>query len=566
MKKKNPVKSNFSLLLPKSVVIIIESLKLSPTNRNMAYNILRIILRQAKMQGGLITDVREFPASYFKKAVGAHYERALKPLLDEEVILKVKSYSTETSTCNSYQLNPRILSMDFVKVEFKVDYSNIEMEQISKVEKSINELKPNTPKIIKYTLKTLNKLKIDIDLAEDRLKSYLLNDEFMKTIKIDPDLPPNKPIPLKNYGKFRLKDEYISVEVAKKIANQKNNLRLIQDKQSFSIEEPVYYTTIKMFTIALVYYNHLIRIQEKHYFATRNVSNFRLDTNITSLPEIFMDFLKIGNQPLVSFDLKNSQFAILASLIVDQTFSAYLPDSATAPILEFVYPFIHTNIIPHIQSTNEPVVSTKSVIPTNKPNSDLIVQFIFNLLDKMSTNQINVYTYMCAKRGKMRPKNDHKTTVFQGDIAQFIKVARNGKLYEFVQKELDLPKGSSGRKMAKIMLFEIFFSSHKNRSQMKKELIKILPTFVEMIDGYKKNKGDGQFSIFLQQRESEIFIDRILMTVMKQKLDVLTKHDSVLCPLDQKDAVLKIIKEILDEELGEGEYKLKISEYGNLDN
>ncbi len=77
-----------------------------------------------------------------------------------------------------------------------------------------------------------------------------------------------------------------------------------------------------------------------------------------------------------------------------------------------------------------------------------------------------------------------------------------------------------------------------------------------MTEHYKKAHGNNSFAILLQMTESNLFIDLIKKELDRLGFDITTKHDSILCPVSQKDEIEKVIKRILDEELGK--YELSI--------
>jgi len=128
-------------------------------------------------------------------------------------------------------------------------------------------------------------------------------------------------------------------------------------------------------------------------------------------------------------------------------------------------------------------------------------------------------------------------------------------------------------------MFGIFFSSHKNYSPDRKKMKTIFPDLIEMIDLFKKekraerkkqkekkgevydNKGDNQFAITLQKKESEIFIDGLLSKLQKTGFKVLSKHDSILCKKSDVTAVKGFVMNYLNEVFGKGNYQLKEEKY-----
>ncbi|MCZ8169764.1 MAG: hypothetical protein ACK5RV_05305 [Flavobacterium sp.] len=139
------------------------------------------------------------------------------------------------------------------------------------------------------------------------------------------------------------------------------------------------------------------------------------------------------------------------------------------------------------------------------------------------------------------------------DFIRFKTLSSSGNLYASIQQEL----GLKSVKEAKNAMFEILFSARNNKTLFKSKLKEVFPSVVAWIDEYKKANGDNQFSIMLQQIESDLFIDRILKRVKKLKYFCLTKHDSLIIRRSDYEAILSIVKEEF-EKIGL-EYTLKIT-------
>ena len=162
---------------------------------------------------------------------------------------------------------------------------------------------------------------------------------------------------------------------------------------------------------------------------------------------------------------------------------------------------------------------------------------------------------MCAKANVLRSEESHLISSLSKDLVQFIELAKSGQLYEFIRDHAGLPTGVKGRAQAKLMMFEICFSKHNNHTTAKAKLRELFPNLVGMIDAYKKQNGNNQFAITLQKEESRLFIDIILPKLYKAGYKVLSKHDSILCKESDKEAVERLMREELDEALGD--YQLK---------
>jgi hypothetical protein len=196
----------------------------------------------------------------------------------------------------------------------------------------------------------------------------------------------------------------------------------------------------------------------------------------------------------------------------------------------------------YMASRNE----TNNRLDTNLTNmSSLLVDEIClqnNLMQlDLSSSQFN----LCSNH------LTHKLTT--DDFIRFKTLSSSGNLYTSIQQEL----GLKSVKEAKNAMFEILFSARNNKTLFKSKLKEVFPSVVAWIDEYKKAHGDNQFSIMLQQIESDLFIDKILKRVKKLKYFCLTKHDSLIIRRSDYEAILSIVKEEF-EKIGL-EYTLKIT-------
>ena len=70
----------------------------------------------------------------------------------------------------------------------------------------------------------------------------------------------------------------------------------------------------------------------------------------------------------------------------------------------------------------------------------------------------------------------------------------------------------------------------------------LFPNLLDWINDFKSKNGYENFSIMLQKKESEIFIDGIFKKLIKAKIYSLTKHDSIICKSNDCEKVKEIIK------------------------
>ena len=87
------------------------------------------------------------------------------------------------------------------------------------------------------------------------------------------------------------------------------------------------------------------------------------------------------------------------------------------------------------------------------------------------------------------------------------------------------------------------FSKEDLRSNLKTKLKTLFPSVVDIVDEYKRENGYATFSVMLQKRESEIFIDGLWKKIKSAKIFCTPKHDCLIVKRKDADKVEKIINE-----------------------
>lgn len=194
---------------------------------------------------------------------------------------------------------------------------------------------------------------------------------------------------------------------------------------------------------------------------------------------------------------------------------------------------------------------TNNRLDTNLTNlCDLLTREIMQDNDlcsiDLSNSQFAIFCYLYEQAG-------HELTL---DFLRFKKLAIQGELYEKVAQIL----GFESRREAKSLMFELFFASHKYNPRRKVELKKHFPTVVGFIDQYKKEHGDNAFSIELQKKEAEIFIDNVYNRIKEECLFCLTKHDSIIVRRKDRKKATQILEEYFSEIGFNGKLKEELQE------
>nr|WP_315160605.1 hypothetical protein [uncultured Flavobacterium sp.] len=134
-------------------------------------------------------------------------------------------------------------------------------------------------------------------------------------------------------------------------------------------------------------------------------------------------------------------------------------------------------------------------------------------------------------------KSELELLVVSEDFKRFSDFASSGKLYNEIQKKLCL----KSRGEAKKIMFQLLFSSERLKNDLKDKLVEMFPNVIAYIDNYKKCYGYKNFSIGLQKRESEIFIDEIYLKLKKASIATITRHDSIIVSFEDEVKAYSII-------------------------
>lgn len=455
MKKK---KRNKLVTLPKRLYEAIQSLSLSKSEFNSAIRFIDILQTKSFRKYKLYDLETEISKSYITKAFNGHYTVWLNKLKVAGIVMVKlnkegkERYSVVKHKCKSYKINTRYYKIGvLMPTDFEITTNLIEMI-------TINSLCPR----LKETQSEQGFQDVKEYVKED-LEVLAYNFEKLKEISY-------KKIKAIEINRFNVNeqivDEYFQAIIKKGneqttywltrdnalLIAKKEGLSLIQDHRMFYITDADEFIQLKKQALTASYIGSIDRIEKKYWYADRNDTNNRLDSNITNLCGDLMDEI-IHDNNLVQFDLANSQFAILC----------------------------------HILKTKDEIKDTD-------------------------------------------------------DFKRFKELSEPGELYTCIEKEL----ACNTKKEAKVMLFELLFSSEKNKSQNKKKVVSLFPSVCKWIDDYKRQYGYEQFPIMLQKEESKMFIDDIWYSLKEKGLFCLTKHDSVIIKKENEEEVETFLKEYFD--------------------
>lgn len=202
-----------------------------------------------------------------------------------------------------YRINPECL--DFTELEF------IALNKPVVVGQAVN---------ITYHIQNLNQLVFDFNRMKMMIENINIENDIYK-----PDKSNLKAIRVifSNGSKY-----FINVENIDKVL--KDNQEFFQYKDEYHIANKDEFIRNKTLELKTSYCYSLSKLYNNQFYARRNDSNFRLDTNLTNLSKIFFtnDLIKWDGESLKEVDLRNSQPCILSYLLHHRGYAMSLINSS----------------------------------------------------------------------------------------------------------------------------------------------------------------------------------------------------------------------------------------------
>lgn len=297
MKKKT--KQNKIALIPTKIVEEIKSLGLSKIQEQKCFHLVSIIRNKSRKDNDNYFSFSEIPSEYLKKVFTEKYKQTVDYLLAGNIILRDNTFMFGDNTkCISYKVDNRFM-------DDKLGYSIISYNSVlfdSKPEyvrnrelfiQDIKQLNIDTKKLISITNEKIDKLNIS---------SFRVNEEISEdSIYVC-------------FKKGNYEQRYNTTTEKALETARKHNISLIQDKRKFFLMDEGEFIAMKKDFILASYTDSISKIEKKYWYADRNATNQRLDTNITNMCGELMKEI-INSNDLVELDLSNSQFSILSHII-----------------------------------------------------------------------------------------------------------------------------------------------------------------------------------------------------------------------------------------------------------
>lgn len=264
-----------------------------------AYEIIDIIQYHSLKKSGIMGIYIPIPKRYWEKVVGYRYFKPLRWLINNDIIKVDNRYSIKGKKVKSY---------------------GIQLYTFHGVRFGATPLPHPVPSKC-CTLSSFEKVKASNPLSVKDLGSLILNPKNLVQNLDEVSLPIVKEDDWEEGTKglfYSLHKPQFWGDVRKTIREKESEgfvvakigKGFIWGKHDELLEH-------RKITKRLTYITSLEQMLDKKFYAHRNNTNRRLDTNVTNMPtELFREVQRQND--LVQIDLKNSQFAILSSLLPDE--------------------------------------------------------------------------------------------------------------------------------------------------------------------------------------------------------------------------------------------------------
>ena len=287
-------KVNYFIALPKNLSEEIDSLGLTKERTIQAKRIVDIIITKSlyKYDDGMVTHEIPLSGSYLVNVISSSYKKVVDALLECGIITRSNFYSVKHGICYKYRLAKEMVGKGEVKISGvsmvrKEKQEESESVFLSLFKKDLSQLNINTLKLREEALKRIKTIS---------LESFKVNEQIDE-----------KGLRLKNKNKIYNYSKSKALEHAKK-----DGLDVVQDGSFIIFTNANEYVDMKRNSMKFYYESIIIKLEKSLYYASRNSTNFRLDTNITNMPSFMVDIIKKDNG-LIEVDMHNAQMTFLAN-------------------------------------------------------------------------------------------------------------------------------------------------------------------------------------------------------------------------------------------------------------
>lgn len=274
-------------------------------------------------------------------------------------------------------------------------------------------------------------------------------------------------------------------------------------------------------------------IHQKAIYSLIDESVGRLHTPLTNIKSQLRNFIKHGDETLVSIDLKNSQ-PYLSNIFFNPHFWSSQKSAKKYDNIDFNLIKATFNLL--LTSNNKQTKTTINKLTkqtTNKPAPLIILEEI--------RQSIESEYFINAESNE------------ESDISQYRNLISNGELYGFLKDQFSVHLGDAfkSKRAVKGIVFTVFFTDNRFQDDTKKLFHKLFPMVTKMFEMIKR-KDSTLLPRLLQSIESYLFLQVITKKIASKYpyIPLYTIHDSIVTTERHVGTVRKYMIEELTKHIG----------------
>lgn len=300
-----------NIILAKKMANRLAQLNLKPTEYKWAVFVLdKLLGKMQRTPGG--DGIVEMPSTYIRKAFKASGQNVLRTLVNANIVESPKSWSTGTYDENPFARKYRI-SLDLCDFDHQAEVHHgaapdqKEQEHLYYMEANLRALEIDLTKALINAHRladaiTLNKYDVGDEIEGETLEIY--------------DAESN------------LAPWYATRENAFAYA-EKHGKKLIRKQRIYGakpvchvVDHVVNYVADVRNVSRMAWTRQVLNLEKGVVYAIRSHTNQRVDSNVTNLPTALLEHCSVNSgESLVSIDLTNSQYAVMASMFKNGKFA-----------------------------------------------------------------------------------------------------------------------------------------------------------------------------------------------------------------------------------------------------
>lgn len=312
--------------LPETMVQDIKALGLSRVQYNKALKFVALLGKMARKKRYSSYGQVALSSVYITKTFNDTYPKFLNPLRASGIVVCDHKYwfGDYGSKVHNYRLNPKYKEDQNLKVlEYQVEVANHKIKRKNRERidfiQDIKKIDLDTEELKKISEKRIQEVSIDNHKQQEDVEGDRLNICYLTSNGYE--------------------SRYVTTKEKALATAKKHNLRLIQDGDLCYITEPSVFVATKREYYRTSDFEAIKKLEKGIFYAGRNSTNNRLDTNLTNLAGCFVDHIKKKNN-LVEIDLSNSQFAIFChitkGLIIGPDYDTFKDLAVSGKLYEFI--------------------------------------------------------------------------------------------------------------------------------------------------------------------------------------------------------------------------------------